>query len=91
MRTNSGEKKQKEQEPYGTQTYPHIYPNCNYEQNAVFDDAKPARLRMQGDISFLPIKIFEGHVLSIGRAGCWNLTSNIKIFPIHLAVAKVLN
>jgi hypothetical protein len=61
MQTNSCEKKHKEQEPYGTQTLPYIHANRDHEQNAVFDNAKPARLRMQGDIFFLPVEFFEGH------------------------------
>ena len=62
MQTNSPDKKQEEQEAYCTQTHPQIYTSCDSKQNAVFDNAKPARLSMQGDIFFLSIEIFEGHI-----------------------------
>jgi hypothetical protein len=62
MQRNSREKKQKEQEAYRTPALPRIYPTCDCKQNAVFDNTKPARLRMQGDVFFLPVEFFEGHI-----------------------------
>jgi hypothetical protein len=63
MQTNSREKKQEEQEPCSGQTLPYINTNCDGKQNAVFDNAEPARLRMQGDVFFLPVEFLEGHVV----------------------------
>ena len=60
MQTNSCEKKQKDQEPYRAQTHPRIYAQRDNEQNAVFDNAKPARLRMQGDVFFPSGRILSG-------------------------------
>jgi hypothetical protein len=65
VQTNSCDKKHKQQEPYGTQTLARIHTNCDYEQHAIFDNAKPARLRMQGDIFFLPVEFLEGHVCAL--------------------------
>jgi hypothetical protein len=39
------------------------YANRDGEQHAVFDNPKPAGLRMQGDIFFLPVEFLEGYVL----------------------------
>ena len=62
MQTNSRDKKQEEQETYSTPALPCIDANRDHEQHTVFDNAKPARLRMQGNIFFFPIEIFEGHI-----------------------------
>ncbi|MEQ1520895.1 MAG: hypothetical protein ABL936_06460 [Aestuariivirga sp.] len=65
MQTNPRDKKHKEQEPDCTPALPRIYNYSDDKQHAVFDNAKPARLRMQGDVFFLPVKFLEGHVLFV--------------------------
>lgn len=87
MQANSGGKKQKEQKPCSGQTLPCINGNCDCEQNAVFDNAKPSRLRMQGDVFFLPVEFLEGHVL-FGKAdsgvGCQANEMEKKECFIHI-------
>jgi hypothetical protein len=65
MQTDSREKKQKEQDSYCTPAHPRIYPTCDDKQYAVFDNAKPAGLRMQGYIFFLLVEFLEGHFLPL--------------------------
>lgn len=66
MQANRYEKKHKEQEPCGSQTLPNIHANRDGEQHAIFDNAKPAGLRMQGDMFFFPVEFLEGHVVQLG-------------------------
>lgn len=61
MQANAGEKKQEEQETCGGQTLPHINDNCDRKQNAIFDNAKPAGLRMERDVFFPAVEFLEGH------------------------------
>jgi hypothetical protein len=67
MQANSRDKKQKEQEPCDGQTLPCINAIRAREQHAVFDNAKPAGLRMERDVFFLPVKISESHIFWLAR------------------------
>jgi len=61
METDSGEKKQNEQEASSSPTLPYINANRDCEQYTVFDNPKPAGLRMERDVFFFPIEFSEGH------------------------------
>jgi hypothetical protein len=61
MQANSCGEKQKEQEACGSPTLPDIHANCDCEQNAVFDNPKPARLRMERDAFFPAVEFLECH------------------------------